>query len=329
MLIGNSRHWDAKQDVNSNLIWNTWSNRYFTMNGATFRQDGSVGIGTTTPSAKLDVHGASKIRGGGGLLQLFGNKSGTATHAYISFNNLVGSQTAVLGFTDPAANHMYVWNKKGNIGFINGPSGSHSVNLQIMSNGRVGIGTTAPDADLHVHSRGPAGNGNVLSSIMIGKNNGPEIQAIQQSLDDDVQSLAFRVKLSQIYADDSFEAMRIHANGNVGIGTTNPTSKLSVKGRIHAEEVKVDLTVPGPDYVFEEDYELPTLESIESYTQQNKHLPGVPSAQEMEENGIDVGVMNMLLLKKVEELTLHLIELDHRNRQQDIKIQKLESELKK
>ncbi len=251
VLIGNSRHWDAKQDVNSNLIWNTWSNRYFTMNGATFRQDGSVGIGTTTPSAKLDVHGASKIRGGGGLLQLFGNKSGTATHAYISFNNLVGSQTAVLGFTDPAANHMYVWNKKGNIGFINRPSGSHSVNLQIMSNGRVGIGTTSPGA------------------------------------------------------------------------------KLAVKGDIHAEEVRVDLTVPGPDYVFEEDYDLPTLESIESYIRQNKHLPEVPSAMEMEENGIDVGVMNMLLLKKVEELTLHLIELDHRNRQQDIKIQKLESELRK
>ena len=251
VLIGNSRHWDAKQDASSNLIWNTWSNRYFTMNGATFRQDGSVGIGTTTPSAKLDVHGASKIRGGGGLLQLFGNKSGTATHAYISFNNLVGSQTAVLGFTDPAANHMYVWNKKGNIGFINGPSGSHSVNLQIMSNGRVGIGTTSPDA------------------------------------------------------------------------------KLAVNGDIHAEEVRVDLTVPGPDYVFEEDYNLPTLESIESYIRQNKHLPEVPSAMEMEENGIDVGVMNMLLLKKVEELTLHLIELDHRNRQQDIKIQKLESELRK
>ena len=101
--------------------------------------------------------------------------------------------------------------------------------------------------------------------------------------------------------------MRINVAGNVGIGTTNPDSKLTVKGDIHAEEVRVDLSVPGPDYVFEEDYDLPSLESIQQYVKENKHLPEVPSASEMEENGIDLGVMNMLLLKKVEELTLHLI----------------------
>lgn len=100
----------------------------------------------------------------------------------------------------------------------------------------------------------------------------------------------------------------IKTDGNVGIGTLKPDSKLTVKGDIHAEEVKVDLSVPGPDYVFEEGYDLPSLESIQGFIRENKHLPEVPSAAEMEAEGIDLGVMNMILLKKVEELTLHLIE---------------------
>ena len=97
--------------------------------------------------------------------------------------------------------------------------------------------------------------------------------------------------------------------GNVGIGTGLPDAKLAVKGTIHAEEVKVDLTVPAPDYVFEKNYNLPTLAEVEDYINQNKHLPEVPAAKEMEKNGVNLGEMNMLLLKKVEELTLYMIEL--------------------
>ena len=98
--------------------------------------------------------------------------------------------------------------------------------------------------------------------------------------------------------------------GDVGIGTTNPDSKLTVKGNIHAEEVKVDLSVPGPDYVFEPTYDLKSLEEIEKFIKSEKHLPEIPSAKEMEANGVQLGEMNMLLLKKIEELTLHLIEKD-------------------
>ena len=63
-----------------------------------------------------------------------------------------------------------------------------------------------------------------------------------------------------------------------------------------------------PDYVFAEDYELPTLGEIEAYINTHKHLPEIPSAQEVEENGLTLGEMNALLLKKIEELTLHTIE---------------------
>ena len=109
-------------------------------------------------------------------------------------------------------------------------------------------------------------------------------------------------------------------NGNVGIGTTSPTQKLTVNGTIYGKEVKVDLNVPGPDYVFEKDYKLPSLEEIKSYVDQHKHLPEVPSAKEMEQNGINLSEMNMILLKKVEELTLHVIELSTtvQNQQKDI-----------
>jgi hypothetical protein len=98
------------------------------------------------------------------------------------------------------------------------------------------------------------------------------------------------------------------SGGNVGIGTTSPNQKLTVNGTIYGKEVKVDLNVPGPDYVFEKDYKLPSLEEIKLYIDRHKHLPEVPSAKDMEQNGINVSAMNMILLKKIEELTLHVIE---------------------
>ncbi|MCR9262569.1 MAG: tail fiber protein [Flavobacteriaceae bacterium] len=97
-------------------------------------------------------------------------------------------------------------------------------------------------------------------------------------------------------------------DGKVGIGTLNPDEELTVKGKIHAEEVKVDLSVPGPDYVFKEGYDLKSLEEVQDYIKKNGHLPNIPSAQEMEENGIELGQMNINLLEKIEELTLYTIQ---------------------
>jgi hypothetical protein len=115
--------------------------------------------------------------------------------------------------------------------------------------------------------------------------------------------------------------MMIDPSGNVGIGNTNPDAKLTVTGQVHAQEVKVTVSAPGPDYVFEKDYSLPSLDQIKTYIEENKHLPEVPSAKEMEKNGVQLGEMNMLLLKKIEELTLYVIEL---KRQDDIKQKEIE-----
>ena len=122
--------------------------------------------------------------------------------------------------------------------------------------------------------------------------------------------------------------MTLLHTGKVGIGTTIPDEKLTVKGKIHAEEVKVDLNVPGPDYVFEKDYDLKSLPETEKFIAENKHLPEVPSAKEMEENGLSLGEMQMKLLQKVEELTLHLIELNKKFEAQEIRHQKEIEELK-
>ncbi|SHN30292.1 hypothetical protein [Mucilaginibacter sp. OK098] len=96
-------------------------------------------------------------------------------------------------------------------------------------------------------------------------------------------------------------------NGNVGIGTVNPDQLLTVNGTIHSKSVVVDANI-FPDYVFNKDYALPSLTEVKTYIDQNHHLPDVPSAAEVEKNGLNLGEMNRVLVQKVEELTLYLIE---------------------
>jgi hypothetical protein len=91
---------------------------------------------------------------------------------------------------------------------------------------------------------------------------------------------------------------------NVGIGTMNPDEKLTIKGKIHTQEVRVDMTgALVPDYVFENHYKLKTLPEVEEFIKENKHLPEIPSAKEIEKNGLMLAEMNMSLLKKMEEMT--------------------------
>lgn len=111
----------------------------------------------------------------------------------------------------------------------------------------------------------------------------------------------------------------VNNDGNVGIGTATPSTKLTVDGEISCTSVKsngkittkeIEVTILGwPDYVFGEDYSLKSLSEVESFIKENKHLPGVPSQTDVHNNGIELGNMNKILLEKVEELTLYVIEL--------------------
>ncbi len=94
--------------------------------------------------------------------------------------------------------------------------------------------------------------------------------------------------------------------GKAGIGTSTPGYKPEVNGAVRSKMVAVEAT-GWPDYVFQPGYELASLAEIEAFIKANKHLPEIPSAAEMEEEGIVLGEMNMLLLKKIEELTLYAI----------------------
>ncbi len=107
----------------------------------------------------------------------------------------------------------------------------------------------------------------------------------------------------------------IFTDSNIGIGTSNfvdgaDTYRLSVKGKVRAEEIKVYNT--WADYVFSSTYKLPTLKEVEQYIIANKHLQNVPSAQEIEKNGLALGEMAKIQQEKIEELTLYIIEQNKR-----------------
>ena len=108
--------------------------------------------------------------------------------------------------------------------------------------------------------------------------------------------------------------------GNVGIGTLEPTEKLSVNGNIKAKKLIVTQS-DWSDYVFDNNYKLRSLSSLEKFIKEHHHLPEIPSTKEIEKKGINVSENQSLLLKKIEELSLYVIELKNITNKQQIQIE--------
>jgi hypothetical protein len=113
--------------------------------------------------------------------------------------------------------------------------------------------------------------------------------------------------------------------GNVGIGTISPSYPLTVNGTIRASEI-ITNSYDWADYVFDKNYRLSSLADVERTIRSEKHLPGMPSAEEIAAHGLNMGEMQTKLLQKIEELTLHQIEQEKRLDEQAQKIERLEKE---
>ena len=114
--------------------------------------------------------------------------------------------------------------------------------------------------------------------------------------------------------------MHIDQYGKIGIGTVNPSNELDVNGTIRAKEIKV--VSDWADFVFKKGYNLPTLKEVKRHIDENGTLPGVPSEKEVKANGVNLAETDVLLLQKIEELTLYIIDLKQ-------EIEDLKSQIKK
>ena len=260
-------------DVNANLLKERLS----------IKDDGTVGIGATDPAYPLDINGRMRLRYNGSTPGVWYNKADNSDEAAF-----VGNYSdSIFGiYTNYGGGWQFFFNHKSkNFGIDN-------------NNPKVGLSFPAvlgKKISLYPGTTGDVGMG--------------------------VYGNEFRIHSDYSGADITFgydqyntgftERMRIKGDGRVCIGTTGPGTGylLSVGGKVLAEEVRVQLEASWPDYVFAEKYELPSLGNVKKFIQENKHLPGIPAAVEIQKNGLDVGDMQRKMMEKIEQLTLYVIDL--------------------
>lgn len=312
------------QDGYLNLIGS--GNLYF-RNGAnadtrlTLTGAGNVGIGTSSPGEKLAVKGNIVADGGRLFSQVSSAEGGNLVLSNPSKAGATANNWVIWNMTAPYGNGLSFWRY-----FADGTNAGPSV--WFADNGSVGIGTTSPGAKLEVNQM----------TTPVGMRVATPADANMRLNDGTNDSAEFRnngiastrlVTLSArlleigtlepkpiIMTTGSVERLRVDPSGNVGIGTTTPSQKLSVNGSIRAKEVIVE-TAGWSDYVLAKDYALAPLSEVEEHIQKEGHLPGIPSAQEVADKGVGVGEMQAKLLAKIEELTLHMIEQEKHQRAQD------------
>ncbi len=277
---------------------------------------GYIGIGNVNPSYKLDVTGRSRFR----ALTL--NDVNTSAGIWLD-DYRTGNDRCFLGMQDSVRLGIY-----GNTGLgwgfnFNTKSGNATIGNVTGDYYRLAIGGNNyglglyNSANDYYGSIGTTTNGNLIIKSTYGTTQFSPITGTTVTPSKDVlfnpptssfQLLTFPGNVG-INVDSA--TAKFHVDGNVMIGSGAPANgyKLSVDGKIIAEEIKVQLNASWPDYVFEKKYPLKSISNLESYINANKHLPNIPSAKEMEKDGITVGDMQTRMMEKIEELTLYIIDL--------------------
>jgi len=288
-----------------------------------------VGIGTTSTIGMLTIHsvsettglvlqndyaGASSSYGFSSLLgsNATGNKYGFNTKVQNGSGNNYGVRAEVLdgdiaygmvGLATSNGSSYGLYGKANGTGsnrgiYAEGTEGSDAYAGYFVGRGyfsnRVGIGTNAPAAYLHVD----ADENTLPMAVQI---NGASKFKVNPNGSVSVGGVG-------IGAENG-----LYVNGNVSIGTAVPATgyALSVDGKVMCEEMRVELQGNWPDYVFADDYKLLSIKEMEQHINKHNHLPGIPSATEIEKaGGIDIGAMQIKMMEKIEELSLYIIQLE-------------------
>lgn len=257
---------------------------------------GWAGIGTNNPKSKLDIAG--------------GNADLDASEGDLRLGNDSYRLKMGVATSGATAGDARIRVQGGTGKLMLGPNDA----LTLGNNGNIGMGTIAPAARLHV--KGSDGSGSVAifangstsadRSVLIDLQNGND-SPVPWRYGVGGSGNALGLTSGQFYLERVGGGVRflVSNTGNVGIGTINPQYKLSVNGTIQAKEVRVE--TGWADFVFDKNYTLPPLSEVAAFIRKNGHLPGVPSATEIQANGLELAAINTIMMQKIEELTLYVI----------------------
>ena len=239
-------------------------------NAVVLGNNANVGIGTSVPGDRLSIKGGAIS---------FHNTSNDVPYVGLDYDASADAMRFRVNLASTLLNTTYVTIKR--------------------ATGYVGIGTTSPGDLLDVAGRMRVRTG--------GGTAGTWFMNAANTVDAGLVGMLNDNFIGLYGTGTGWGFIMNTTSGNVGIGTFNPGYKLSVNGTIQSKEVRVE--TGWSDYVFEKGYKLRSLDSVAEYIKQNKHLPGIPSAKEIQDNGLAVGEVQTKMMAKIEELTLYVIQL--------------------